>query len=205
MAKALNLGLVAWSPLAGGVLTGKYNGKGGGEGRYSGERMQESLPDRERQDRVVVALGKVSKETGRFLAQVALAWLRQREIPVFPIIGARKLSQFQDNLESLTLTLTPDQVSALDEAGRIELGFPHDMYRRELVRTIVYGGMRDRKAVEAAEKRKAAQGAAAIALPPRQEPPGRPLRSTGSHDPTRFPGPPGGLDSSPSKRAKPCC
>jgi aryl-alcohol dehydrogenase-like predicted oxidoreductase len=159
MAKALDLGLVAWSPLAGGVLTGKYSGKkeGAGEGRFSNEMMHEFLPDRERQDRVVAALGRVSRETGRSLAQVALAWLRQREIPVFPIVGARKLPQLQDNLESLTLTLTPEQARTLDEASRIELGFPHDMYRREMVKTMIYGGMRDRIIpVEAAEKRKAA-------------------------------------------------
>jgi aryl-alcohol dehydrogenase-like predicted oxidoreductase len=105
--------------------------------------MREFLPARERQDRIVTALRTVSKATGRSLAQVALAWLRQREIPVIPIIGARKLSQLQDNLASLTLTLTADQVKTLDEASHIELGFPHDFYRRDLVRTVIYGGMRD--------------------------------------------------------------
>jgi aryl-alcohol dehydrogenase-like predicted oxidoreductase len=90
----------------------------------------------------VAALRTVNKTTGRSLAQVALAWLRQREIPIIPIIGARKLSQLEDNLASLTLKLTPDQVKALDEASKIELGFPHDFYRRDLVRNVIYGGMR---------------------------------------------------------------
>ena len=145
MAKALHLGVTAWSPLAGGVLTGKYNSSNGaGEGRYTSEMMQEFLPDRERQERIVAALRVVSKETGRSLAQVALAWLRNREVPVIPIVGARKLSQLEDNLASLTLNLTAEQVRRLDEASRIELGFPHDFFRRGLVRDFAYGGMRDR-------------------------------------------------------------
>lgn len=143
MAKSLCLGLVAWSPLAGGVLTGKYSDGQPGDARYSSDMMKQFLPDRQRQERIVAVLRKVSKETGRSLAQVALAWLRYREIPVIPIVGARKLSQFQDNLQSLSLTLTPEPVKVLDEASQIELGFPHDFYRREMVRTFVYGGLRD--------------------------------------------------------------
>ena len=76
-------------------------------------------------------------------AQVALAWLRDRAVPVIPIIGARKLSQLQDNLASFDLTLSADQLKTLDEASQIELGFPHDFYAKDLVRTFIYGGMRD--------------------------------------------------------------
>jgi aryl-alcohol dehydrogenase-like predicted oxidoreductase len=145
MAKAFQLGLVAWSPLAGGVLTGKYNdGRPVGDTRYAHEMMREALPDPKRQERIVAALRKISAETGRSLAQVALAWLRDRDIPVIPIVGARKLAQFEDNLASLSLALTQDQVKALDAASAIELGFPHDFYKRDMVRTYVYGGMRDR-------------------------------------------------------------
>lgn len=149
MAEAFGLGLVAWSPLAGGVLTGKYNKAGsdtdsGKEGRYSTEMMQGFLPERERQDRIVAALEKVSGQTGTSLAQVALAWLRYRPIPVIPIIGARKLKQFEDNLASLTLNLTPEQVKTLDDASSIVLGFPHDFYNMDMVRGFVYAGLRDR-------------------------------------------------------------
>jgi aryl-alcohol dehydrogenase-like predicted oxidoreductase len=85
-----------------------------------------------------------SGATGRSAAQVALAWLRYREVPVIPIVGARRMAQLQDNLESLTLQLSREQVSALDEASAIELGFPHEFYQREMVKNLVYGGMRDR-------------------------------------------------------------
>jgi aryl-alcohol dehydrogenase-like predicted oxidoreductase len=145
MAKAFGLGLVAWSPLSGGILSGKYNKAASDkDGRYSSEMMQGFLPERERQDRIVAALEKVSGETGTSLAQVALAWLRYRPIPVIPIIGARKLKQFEDNLASLTLNLTPEQVKTLDNASSIVLGFPHDFYNMEMVRGFIYAGLRDR-------------------------------------------------------------
>ena len=145
MSQALGLGLVAWSPLSGGVLTGKYNStQPPTEARYSAENPKEFLPERGRQERIISALHKVSDETGRSLAQVALAWLRYRTVPVIPIIGARKISQLEDNLDSLSLTLTRTQISALDEASHVELGFPHDIYQSEPSRTAIYGGMRDR-------------------------------------------------------------
>ncbi len=143
-AKAMNIGVTAWSPLAGGVLTGKYaSGKQEAGARFSSEMMQEFMPEQARQERVVAALRKVSEETGRSLAQVALAWLRYRAVPVIPIIGARKMTQFEDNLASLTLELTGEQVKALDEASAVEPGFPYSMYARSLPRALAYGGMRD--------------------------------------------------------------
>jgi aryl-alcohol dehydrogenase-like predicted oxidoreductase len=145
MAKAFGLGLVAWSPLAGGLLSGKYTGsEPAADSRYATEAMRAFLPARERQERVVGGLRKVATETGRSPAQVALAWLRHRDIPVIPIVGARKLAQLQDNLASLSLALTPEQVKTLDEASSIELGFPNEFYRRDMVRQLVHAGMADR-------------------------------------------------------------
>ena len=144
MAKALNLGLTAWSPLARGVLTGKYHGHGSPEqGRMNSDTMKDFMPEQQRTGRVVMAVKAVSDQTGRGMAQVALAWLRYRPVPVIPIIGARKLSQLQDNLASLDMTLSTEQVKALDEASQIDLGFPYDIYAKEFVRAIAYGGMRD--------------------------------------------------------------
>jgi aryl-alcohol dehydrogenase-like predicted oxidoreductase len=149
MAKALNIGVTAWSPLAGGVLTGKYHGHGGsagspGEpGRMNNDMAKDFMPQRERTDRIIAALKSVSDEIGRSMAQVALAWLRYSPVPVIPIIGARKLSQFQDNLASFELTLSEDQLKTLDEASRIELGFPYDIYAKPIAQTSCYGGLRD--------------------------------------------------------------
>ena len=144
MAKALNFGLTAWSPLSRGVLTGKYHGRGSSErGRMNNDMMKEYMPEQQRTDRIVAAVKTVSDEIGRSMAQVALAWLRYRPLPVIPIIGARKLSQFQDNLASFDLTLSEDHLKTLDEASRIELGFPYDIFSREMARAMAYGGMRD--------------------------------------------------------------
>jgi aryl-alcohol dehydrogenase-like predicted oxidoreductase len=145
MAKALNLGLTAWSPLAGGVLTGKYHGHGSSEqGRMNSEMSKEFMPEPQLTEHVVRAVKSVSDEIGRGMAQVALAWLRYRPVPVIPILGARKLSQLQDNLASFDVTLSASQLKTLDEVSRIELGFPYGMYAKKLVQAIAYGGLRDR-------------------------------------------------------------
>ncbi len=144
MAKALNLGVTAWSPLAGGVLTGKYHSGGSAEsGRMSSDMMKQFMPDEQRTARIIKAVKTVADQTGRRMAQVALAWLRSRPVPVIPIIGARKLSQLQDNLASIDLSLSAEQFKTLDEASRIELGFPHEFYDKEMVRSLIYGGMAD--------------------------------------------------------------
>jgi diketogulonate reductase-like aldo/keto reductase len=77
------------------------------------------------------------------MAQVAPAWLRYRPVAVIPIIGAHRLTQVQDNLASLDLQFSPDQLTILDQASQIELGFPYAMYEKEFVRAIAYGGLRD--------------------------------------------------------------
>jgi aryl-alcohol dehydrogenase-like predicted oxidoreductase len=144
MAKALNLSLTAWSPLAKGILTGKYHGHRSSEhGRMNSELMKDRMPEQQRTDRVVSAVKAISDQTGGSMAQVALAWLRYRPVPVIPIIGARTLSQLQDNLASFDLALSAEQVKALDEASQIDLGFPYDIYAKEFVRAITFGGMRD--------------------------------------------------------------
>jgi aryl-alcohol dehydrogenase-like predicted oxidoreductase len=144
MARALNVGVTAWSPLAGGVLTGKYHGHGSPEqGRMNSDMLKDYMPERQRTERIVTAVKSVSDETGSGMAQVALAWLRYRPVPVIPIIGARKLAQFQDNLTSFELTLSADQLQTLDAASAIELGFPYEMYAKAMPRAICYGGLRD--------------------------------------------------------------
>jgi aryl-alcohol dehydrogenase-like predicted oxidoreductase len=145
VARALNLGFMAWSPLARGMLTGKYHGHGSSEdGRMNNDMMKDFMPEQQRTERVVAAVKAVSDQTGRSMAQVALVWLRYRPMPVIPIIGARKLSQLQDNLASFDLSLSTEQVQALDEARQIDLGFPYYLYAKDAFRAIAYGGTRDK-------------------------------------------------------------
>jgi aryl-alcohol dehydrogenase-like predicted oxidoreductase len=148
MAKALNVGFTAWSPLSGGVLSGKYHGHNGASseasaGRMSNPMLRDFLPEKQRTDRIVAAVKQVADQVGRSMAQVALAWLRYRSVPIIPILGARRLSQLRDNLASFDLQLTADQVAVLDAASQIDLGFPYSLYAKELLRTFASGGLRD--------------------------------------------------------------
>src|SRR4029077_10766591 len=110
----------------------------------STEQMKQFLPEEQRAARIVSALKSVSEQAGRSMAQVALAWLRYRTAPVIPRIGARKVSQLQDNLASLDLELSGEQLKSLDTASQIDLGFPQSIYRKEMARALRYGGVWDR-------------------------------------------------------------
>jgi aryl-alcohol dehydrogenase-like predicted oxidoreductase len=143
MAHALEIGVTAWSPLAGGILTGKYSRDqtASSDHRLSDAAVGEfaGVSEQRRHD-VADLVREVAKELGRSPAQVALAWLLQRERPIIPIIGARKLNQLQDNMASTELKLGPEHLAKLDEVSRIELGFPHDFFVKPMVRGFAYGG-----------------------------------------------------------------
>jgi aryl-alcohol dehydrogenase-like predicted oxidoreductase len=143
MAEALGLSVTPWSPLAGGVLTGKYATGQGGTGRFADAGMKQFQSTGQRVDAIVREVQAVAREHGRSPAQVALAWLRQRSRATIPIIGARKLDQLKDNLDCLTLKLDAGQFERLNRASAIELGFPHDFFGKDMVRALVYAGHRD--------------------------------------------------------------
>jgi len=125
MAKALTLGVLAFSPLAGGFLTGKYHGEGKPDGgRMTNEGMKDFLPEEQRPAPIISAVKSVSEQTGRSMAQVALAWLRHQTVPVIPIMGARKVSQLQDNLASLDLELSAEQLKSSMEQAESNTDFP---------------------------------------------------------------------------------
>jgi aryl-alcohol dehydrogenase-like predicted oxidoreductase len=144
MAADLGLGVTAWSPLAGGLLTGKQLEPGGAkESRQSHASMQQFKKSNARKEAVAREVVAVARESGHSPAQVALAWLRQRSEPVIPIIGARKLAQVKDNLASVQVKLAPALIERLNEVSRIEMGFPHDLFAIDMVRSISSGGMWD--------------------------------------------------------------
>jgi aryl-alcohol dehydrogenase-like predicted oxidoreductase len=145
MAADLGLGVTAWSPLAGGVLTGKQFEPGGAkDSRQSHEMMQQFVKSDARKEAIAREVVGVARESGHSSAQVALAWLRQRSQLVIPIIGARKLAQVKDNLACIEIKLSPSQIERLDAVSKIELGFPLDMFSKEMVRALSSGGMRDK-------------------------------------------------------------
>lgn len=126
--------------------SGKYHGEGKPDGgRITNEGVKAFFPEREqRAAPMISAVKSVSEQAGRSMTQVALAWLRHQTAPVILIIGARKVSQLQDNLASLDLELSAERLKSLDGASRIEPGFPQSIYDREMVRAIRNGGAWDR-------------------------------------------------------------
>jgi aryl-alcohol dehydrogenase-like predicted oxidoreductase len=97
-----------------------------------------------RKEAIIREVVAVARECGHSPAQVALAWLRQRAALVIPIIGARKLAQVKDNLACVDIRLEPALVQRLDAVSRIEMGFPYDMFAKDMARSFSSGGMRDR-------------------------------------------------------------
>ena len=145
MAANLVLGVTAWSPLAGGILTGKQLEPGGAKGSRQGDvSMQQFMKSNARKEAIAREVVAVSRESGHSPAQVALVWLRQRPEPVIPIIGARKLAQVKDNLACVQVNLAPALIERLNQVSRIELGFPHDFFTMDMVRVLSSGGMRER-------------------------------------------------------------
>jgi Aldo/keto reductase family len=90
------------------------------------------LPEEQRAAPIISAVESVAEQAGRSMAQVALAWLRHQTVPVTPIIGARKVSQLQDNLASFDRELSAERLKSLDGASRIELGFPPEYLRERI-------------------------------------------------------------------------
>ncbi len=139
MAKALNIGVTAWSPLGGGVLTGKYNQPHPVDGRLSMTDQPFQIFDRDL--KIAETVLEIAREIGKSPAQVALNWLRNRPNPIIPIIGARRLSQLQDNLACVDFNLTGEQLQRLDNISAISLGFPHELLASQFVRDILLGGV----------------------------------------------------------------
>jgi aryl-alcohol dehydrogenase-like predicted oxidoreductase len=145
MAQALDLAVAAFSPLASGLLTGKYlpDAEGGPAGNG---RIAESAGRRldARTERIVREVVAVAGELEATPSQVALAWLRSRPGVVIPIVGVTSEEQLRDNLGCLDVHPTPEHLRRLDEASAIDLGFPYEFLRREVIKKLVYGDAYDR-------------------------------------------------------------
>ena len=129
------LGVIPWSPLGGGFLSGKYRrGERPPEGsRISeAEESMEEYWDRRATERnwgVLDAIGRVSEETGKSYAQVSLNWLLRQVGVTAPIVGARTLEQLEDNLGAGGWELDGAQVDAISEAGALEDVYPYPFIR----------------------------------------------------------------------------
>ncbi len=125
------LGILPWSPLSSGLLTGKYRrGQTPPEGtRLAQWQDRYKSFDNERNWRVVEALLAVASELDQTPSQVALAWLLARPAVSSVIFGARTVAQLDDNLGAADLTLSADVITRLDAASAPEFGYPYDFIK----------------------------------------------------------------------------
>jgi aryl-alcohol dehydrogenase-like predicted oxidoreductase len=137
-ARECGLGIVPWSPLAGGFLTGKYQREEEkSEGRLSGANPFGDTKFTDRNWRTLDALSTVAAEVDLPLAQVALAWVASRPGVTSTILGASRLDQLQDNIASLNIHLTTEQLQALNAASAMESS-PYD-YLTPALRPMIFG------------------------------------------------------------------
>jgi aryl-alcohol dehydrogenase-like predicted oxidoreductase len=133
MAEALGLGVAFWSPLAGGTLTGKYREKEADPNSRRALAGGLLVKDEkgERETAIIDLLESIAKETGNKIIDVALAWMRQKydqsTLSTVTIIGPRTVKQLEDNLASLEVTLTIEQIEQLNQVSQISLGSPHEI------------------------------------------------------------------------------
>ena len=120
VAESFGMTVAAWSPLAGGILSGKFTREQDPE---TGTRIDPSSIT-ERQHKVATTVQSVANELGATPSQVAIAWTRTRSHNIHPMIGARRLDQLVDNLGAVDIDLPSDAAAQLEAATDIDLGFP---------------------------------------------------------------------------------
>lgn len=146
MAAALGLGVLPWSPLGGGVLTGKYTRADIDDSReaaVSATRkgvMASSGQLSEHALKIADVVGAVAKEIGATASQVALAWTISNPAVTAPVMGARTIAQAEDNLGALNVSLSNEQRARLDEVSAVEPIFPTRFVDRPLVQQLIFGG-----------------------------------------------------------------
>ena len=144
MARTLDIGITAWSPLGGGVLSGKYNDAS--KEKRDQKRFEINNPMtatfvNERNLMIAKEVQRIAKETNKTPSQVTLAdKASKRERRDSTYCGAaRTQNQLKDNLGSLDLELSSDQLETLNEISKIELGFPHNFLSSDMIKTLIYG------------------------------------------------------------------
>ncbi|MCA2230293.1 aldo/keto reductase [Nonomuraea aurantiaca] len=148
MARAMGLGVTPYSPLGGGVLTGKYSradltATDADPGESNRKSFNAGLGMvTERTLAIADVVREVAAEAGHTPAQVALAWTLQNPGVTAPVIGARTPEQLVGNLGALEVDFTADQLARLDKVSAIDLGYPHDMLASDHIRTVTAGDLK---------------------------------------------------------------
>ena len=124
MAQAMGMGVLPWSPLKSGFLSGKYSSTTAGDVDTARTALV-GTPSRE-DYRVIDTVNEIAAETGASPAAVALAWVQQRPGITSTLIGARRMDQLKANLSALDLALSPGHQARLDKVSAPRLNFPAD-------------------------------------------------------------------------------
>ncbi len=125
------IGVLPWSPLAGGFLSGKYRrGAPPPKGARLDKWTERLASFDDRSYRILDAVTKLAEEMGATPSQISLAWLLRKPAVASVIFGARSVAQLEDNLGAAQVTLSDAQMAALDEASAFELGYPYEFMRR---------------------------------------------------------------------------
>ncbi|MDQ0322673.1 aryl-alcohol dehydrogenase-like predicted oxidoreductase [Pararhizobium capsulatum DSM 1112] len=142
LAQTLGLGITAWSPLAMGLLSGKYSAKNTAQGRLSLDSSGGGLGlFTERNVRIVAALEKVATDLGRSMAQVALNWAVNRPGIAAAIVGASRVEQLEDNLAALDFLIPAESRVELDTASAIEMPYPYALFADDYQAGILNAGV----------------------------------------------------------------
>lgn len=140
LARAHDIAVTAWSPLAGGILSGKYTRGGGADGARRMDSMQLQPLD-ERNRAIATALDGIADTLGATSGQVALAWMLSRG--VIPIVGATSATQLKENLAATQIGVDDDTLAELDAASAFDAGHPYNMLQWDMPMALGYGGMFD--------------------------------------------------------------
>jgi aryl-alcohol dehydrogenase-like predicted oxidoreductase len=124
--KDQGLGLLVWSPLAGGFLSGKFTREGGDENARRG-KFDFPPVDKEKGFAILDVLTPMAKAHGVTVPQIALAWILANHAVTSVIIGARRIAQLDDNLKAIDVALTADDMKALDEVSKQPVQYPEWM------------------------------------------------------------------------------
>src|SRR6202035_3926837 len=118
------VGLLVWSPLAGGLLSGKFSRTN--QKPADSRRTEYDFPivDKERTWRILEVMAPIAKARGCSAARLSLAWLLSKPAVTSVIIGAKRNDQLQDNLAAVELTLNPDELKRLDEVSALPPEYP---------------------------------------------------------------------------------
>jgi aryl-alcohol dehydrogenase-like predicted oxidoreductase len=130
--KAEGVGLMVWSPLAGGYLSGKYTGDTDQDGR----RTAFDFPpiDREKADRIVLTMRGIAAKKQVSVAQIALAWLLHQDVVTSVIVGARRVDQLEDNIAATSVSLDQTEIAALNEVSALSKEYPGWMFEMQQAR-----------------------------------------------------------------------